>query len=79
MIRTLRSWGVKVNSAFFMGGAEKKEVLKAFRAHIFFDDKHIHLANASGSVPAAHVPYKRIQSGPSYENRTEGPSAQGRE
>ena len=57
MIRTLRHWGVKVNSAFFMGGVPKNGVLTAFKAHIFFDDQDIHLA--SSSVPAAKVPYRK--------------------
>ncbi len=56
MIRTLRHWGVKVNSAFFMGGVPKNDVLNAFRAHIFFDDQDLHLT--SSSVPAAKVPYR---------------------
>ncbi len=56
MIRTLRHWGVKVNSAFFMGGVPKNDVLTAFKAHIFFDDQDVHLA--SSSVPAAKVPYR---------------------
>lgn len=56
MIRTLRHWGVKVNSAFFMGGVPKNDVLAAFRAHIFFDDQDLHLA--SSSVPVARVPYR---------------------
>lgn len=38
VILTLRQWGVKVDEAFFLGGVEKKAVLKAFNAHIFFDD-----------------------------------------
>lgn len=56
MIRTLRHWGLKVNSAFFMGGVPKKDVLTAFRAHIFFDDQDVHLS--SSPVPAARVPYR---------------------
>lgn len=56
MIRTLRYWGVKVNSAFFMGGVPKTDVLDAFRAHIFFDDQEVHLMSAL--VPAAKVPYR---------------------
>ncbi len=46
---------MKVNSAFFMGGVPKNNVLTAFRASIFFDDQDLHLA--SSSVPAAKVPY----------------------
>ncbi len=58
VIRTLRSWNVQVNSAFFMGGVPKDEVLKAFRAHIFFDDQEVHLSLAATSVPSAQVPYR---------------------
>lgn len=58
MILTLRHWGVKVNSAFFMGGVSKTDVLAAFRAHIFFDDQDVHLSLAATSVPSARVPYR---------------------
>lgn len=58
VIRTLRAWDVQVDSAFFMGGIPKDEVLKAFRAHIFFDDQEVHLGLASAVVPSAKVPYK---------------------
>ena len=34
------------------------EVLKAFGAHIFFDDQTTHTEPASKVVPAARVPYK---------------------
>ncbi len=66
MIRTLRHWGIRVNSAFFMGGVPKDEVLKAFRAHIFFDDQDVHLARAATVVPAARVPYR---TDPAPQNR----------
>lgn len=71
VIRTLRNWGVRVDSAFFLGGVSKDEVLKAFRAHIFFDDQDQHLAAASRVVPAARVPYKSgsALSSPSRERR----------
>ncbi|MDX2252147.1 MAG: 5'-nucleotidase, partial [Nitrospira sp.] len=39
VIKTLRHWGLYVNEIFFLGGLEKAKVLKAFRAHIFFDDQ----------------------------------------
>ena len=55
LIRTLRHWGVKVNSAFFMGGIPKKDVLTDSTAHIYFDDQEAHLT--SSLVPAARVPY----------------------
>lgn len=58
VILTLRQWGVKVDEAFFLGGVEKKEVLKAFNAHIFFDDQDTHVKPASEEVPAGRVLYK---------------------
>lgn len=58
VIRTLRAWNVRVDEAFFLGGIPKKEFLKAFGAHIFFDDQAVHTLAASEVVPAARVPYK---------------------
>lgn len=60
VIRTLRAWNVWVDEAFFLGGMEKKEFLRAFGAQIFFDDQSVHTKNASLAVPAARVPYRRI-------------------
>lgn len=59
VIRTLRAWNVRVDEAFFLGGIEKSEVLKAFGAHIFFDDQSVHTDPASKLVPSARVPYKQ--------------------
>lgn len=58
VIRTLREWDVRIDEAFFLGGVEKGEVLKAFGAHIYFDDQPVHLDPASKHVPSARVPYK---------------------
>ncbi len=58
VIRTLISWGVRIDEAFFLGGVQKADVLKAFQAHIFFDDQAVHTEPASKLVPAARVPYK---------------------
>ena len=58
VIRTLRAWDVRIDEAFFLGGIEKSAVLKAFGAHIFFDDQTVHTDPASKLVPAARVPYK---------------------
>src|SRR5690606_29097105 len=55
VIRTLRTWGVRIDEAFFLGGAIKEPVLKAFGAHIFFDDQETHL---SETTPSAKVFYK---------------------
>jgi len=58
VIKTLRHWGVYVNEIFFLGGVEKGKILKAFRAHIFFDDQEKHLETAAKYVPSGRVPYK---------------------
>lgn len=58
VILTLRKWGVKVDEAFFLGGVNKDQVLKAFNAHIFFDDQDSHVRPASEQVPSGRVPYK---------------------
>lgn len=57
VIKTLRKWGVYVDEAYFLGGLSKDKVLKAFGAHIFFDDQDTHLVNTSKFVPSAKVPY----------------------
>lgn len=57
VIKTLRHWGVYVDEAFFLGGVEKSNILKAFKAHIFFDDQDIHLQTSSLVVPSGKVLY----------------------
>lgn len=57
VIRTLMAWNVRIDEAFFLGGVEKSDILKAFGAHIFFDDQAVHTEKASRLVPAARVPY----------------------
>ena len=59
VLRTIRAWNVHVDEVFFLGGLEKKEILKAFGAQIFFDDQSVHTASAAEFVPAARVPYRR--------------------
>ena len=59
VVRTLRAWNVRIDEVFFLGGIEKTEVLKAFGAHIFFDDQSVHTDRASRLVPAARVPYQQ--------------------
>lgn len=58
VIRTLRSWNVRIDEAFFLGGITKREVLSAFGAQIFFDDQAIHTSLAAEVVPAARVPVR---------------------
>lgn len=57
VIKTLRKWGVYVDEAYFLGGLSKDNVLKAFGAHIFFDDQDVHLLNSCKLVPSGKVPY----------------------
>ena len=57
-IKTLRKWNVHIDEAFFLGGVSKRDVLSAFGAHIFFDDKHVHAGPASEVVPSAVVQYR---------------------
>lgn len=56
VIRTLRVWGVRLDEVFFLGGVPKAEILRAFGAHMFFDDQDLHCAPASKVVPTARVP-----------------------
>lgn len=58
VIKTLRHWGVYVNEIFFLGGVEKTKVVKAFKAHIFFDDQDLHLDPAARYIPSGKVPYR---------------------
>lgn len=58
VIKTLRHWGVYVNEIFFLGGVEKTKVVRAFKAHIFFDDQDLHLDPAAKFVPSGKVPYR---------------------
>ena len=58
VLETLRNWDVYVDEAFFLGGLSKDKILKAFKAHIFFDDQDAHLKGAKIVVPSARVPYK---------------------
>lgn len=58
VVQTLRTWKVNVDEAFFLGGLSKDQILKAYKAHIFFDDQETHLEDASKVVPSGKVPYK---------------------
>lgn len=58
VILTLRRWGIRIDEAFFLGGLDKAEVLKAFKADIFFDDQLIHIQSATKQALASgHVPH----------------------
>jgi len=58
VIRTLSDWNVRLDEAFFLGGVDKYEVVKAFGADIFFDDQDVHLETTSKQTPSAKVLYK---------------------
>lgn len=57
VIRTLRSWGIRIDEALFLGGKEKGAFLKSFGADIFFDDQLRHCTFAAGHVATGHVPF----------------------
>jgi len=57
VIKTLRAWGVYVDEIFFLGGLDKSKILRAFKAHIFFDDQDVHLDATSHYIPSGKVPY----------------------
>ncbi|MBL4761894.1 MAG: 5'-nucleotidase [Gammaproteobacteria bacterium] len=59
VIRTLRTWGVRIDETFFLGGVRKDKVLAAFAPHIYFDDQPRHCDDASKLVPTARVPLPR--------------------
>lgn len=62
-LRTLRSWGIGVDEAFFLDGMPKQPFVSAFQAAIFFDDQNAHLASTSSFVPCGHVPYRLARAG----------------
>jgi 5'-nucleotidase len=59
VIRTFDAWDVRIDEAFFLGGVEKRRVVKSFNADIFFDDQDVHLNKTSKKTPSAKVPYKQ--------------------
>ncbi len=65
VIRTLRSWGIRIDESLFLGGLEKAPFLKAYGADVFFDDQQSHCQSAMEHVATGHVPHgianKKIQ------------------
>ncbi len=57
VIRTLRSWEVRVDESLFLGGMPKAEFLRAFNADVFFDDQPMHCDLAREHVATGHVPH----------------------
>jgi 5'-nucleotidase len=62
VIRTLRTWNVRIDETFFLGGVPKHKILESFSPHIFFDDQHQHCEGAAGVVPTARVPHLEDES-----------------
>ncbi|MCX5590479.1 5'-nucleotidase [Alcaligenes endophyticus] len=62
LIYTMRSWGIDVNEAFFLGGVEKRRVLEVLQPHIFFDDQAVHLESAAHASPSVHIPFGKVNS-----------------
>lgn len=57
VIKTLRSWNIRIDESLFLGGLTKAEFLHAFGADFFFDDQHGHCDSARNHVPTGHVPH----------------------
>lgn len=57
VIRTLRSWGVRIDEALFLAGKDKGAFLHSFGADIFFDDQQRHCESAREYVATGHVPF----------------------
>ncbi len=55
VVNTLRSWNVRIDETFFLGGLDKTGILEVLRPHIFFDDQMRHLERAASVVPSARV------------------------
>ncbi len=57
VIKTLRAWDIRIDESLFLGGLDKKEILKSFNADIFFDDQIEHCESARDHVATGHVPH----------------------
>lgn len=54
-IRTLEHLGVTIDEVLFCGDIPKTELLRAFGAHVFFDDSERHVGPAAEHMPTGHV------------------------
>ncbi|MGK0440665.1 MAG: 5'-nucleotidase [Pseudohongiellaceae bacterium] len=57
VIRTLRTWNIRIDESLFLGGLAKGDFLKAYGADVFFDDQKGHCDSASQHVATGHVPH----------------------
>jgi 5'-nucleotidase len=56
VVRTFRTWDIRIDEALFLGGLDKGEFLRTFNADIFFDDQLGHCESTSQHVATGHVP-----------------------
>lgn len=58
VLRTLRSWNIRIDEGIFAAGCPKGPLLKAFGADIFFDDTQRNIDSArSCNIVSGHVPF----------------------
>ena len=57
VILTLRAWKIRIDESIFLGGQDKGDFLRAYKADVFFDDQKTHCDSARGHVTTAHVPH----------------------
>ncbi|XP_039897621.1 cytosolic 5'-nucleotidase 1A-like [Simochromis diagramma] len=58
-LNTLRTWGLELDEAVFVGGANKGPTLQRIKPHIFFDDQQRHVdASLEVGTVACLVPYQ---------------------
>lgn len=57
VIRTLRAWDIRIDESIFLGGLNKTEFLRAYRADVFFDDQETHCDLAGEHITTGHVPH----------------------
>ncbi len=56
VVKTLRSWGIRIDEALFLGGMNKGEFVRSFGADIFFDDQQLHIDSVADHSATGHVP-----------------------
>lgn len=57
VVRTLRTWDIRIDESLFLDGLRKGPFLAAFDADIFFDDQEHHCRDTQGHVTTGHVPH----------------------
>jgi 5'-nucleotidase len=57
VVRTLRDWDIRIDESLFLGGLDKGEFLKSYKADVFFDDQQRHCESAKSHVATGHVPH----------------------